>query len=236
MAKVPASIRSKNPGAMWPGPVSAKWGATKSEALADGTGQGNKIAYFPTFVQGICAQIDLFRAPRYRNKPLADVLRVWSGGNYVESYIAFVLARVPGMTRNTIINDKLLNSDMGIAFLKAQAWHEAGQKYPAAESDWKTAQARVFGAKPVSNPKVVVASTAGGVASGAATATQSGLPLWAAILIGLGIALVVFVVWKTKQAATPAPVALPPPAVDNATSQALEGRALVEAEPAVVAG
>lgn len=155
MAKEPASIRYKNPGAMWGSPLAIKWGAQKvAVKLNDGTGQGNNIAVFPTYVQGICAQLDLWRTSKnYRNKRFADAIAIWSGGNHVESYIAFVLKRVPGMTRNTIMNDAFWNSPMGIAFLKAQAWHEAGKRYPAPDADWIEAQRRVFAGVKPAKPK-----------------------------------------------------------------------------------
>ena len=52
----PASIRYKNPGAMWGSALAIKWGAApKAVVLNDGKGQGNNIAVFPTYVQGICA-------------------------------------------------------------------------------------------------------------------------------------------------------------------------------------
>jgi len=142
----PASIRYKNPGAMWGNSLAIKWGAAKKAVvLNDGKGQGNNIAVFPTHVQGICAQLDLWRTSKhYRNKPFKDAIRVWSGGNSVESYIQFVLKRVPGMTRDTVLNDDFWLSPKGIAFLKAQAWHEAGKPYPAPEADWIEARRRVF--------------------------------------------------------------------------------------------
>lgn len=143
----PASIRSKNPGAMWFSDRARKWGATHAEQLNDGTGQNNNIAHFPTYVQGICAQLDLWRSSKhYKNKRFADAIAVWSGGNHVESYIKFVLERVPGMTRDTIMDDAFWRSSNGIAFLKAQAAHEAGKPYPAPEGDWFEAQRRVLGA------------------------------------------------------------------------------------------
>jgi hypothetical protein len=134
---------------MWGSPLAKKWGSTQTVKLNDGTGQGNNIAVFPTYVQGICAQLDLWRTSKhYRNKPFKDAIRVWSGGNHVESYIAFVLKRVPGMTRDTIMDDAFWRSSMGIAFLKAQAWHEAGKPYPAPAADWIEAQNIVFGKSP----------------------------------------------------------------------------------------
>jgi hypothetical protein len=151
----PASISYKNPGAMWGSPLAIKWGAQKKAVvLNDGKGQGNNIAVFPTYVAGICAQLDLWRTSKnYRNKRFADAIAIWSGHNEVESYIKFVLARVPGMTRNTIMNDEFWQSAMGIAFLKAQAWHEAGKKYPAPDKDWIEAQRIVFDGVAVAKPK-----------------------------------------------------------------------------------
>jgi hypothetical protein len=134
----PPSIRYKNPGAVWGSALAIKWGANKQPVtLNDGKGQGNNIAVFPSYVLGICAQLDLWRSSsNYRNKAFADAIVIWSGHNEVESYIAFVLKRVPGMTRSTVMNDTFWRSPSGIAFLKAQAWHEAGKPYPAPDADW----------------------------------------------------------------------------------------------------
>jgi hypothetical protein len=163
----PASIRCKNPGAMWgrvgqkpkaffstpQGPhgcetnaqIPLKWGSKKTIYLSDGKGQNNNIAIFDTWVHGICAQLDLWRTkPAYRNQKFKDAIAVWSGGNNVEDYIAYVLRRVPGMTRDTVMNDAFWRSPMGIGFLKAQAGHEAGKTYPAPDEDWLEAQRRVF--------------------------------------------------------------------------------------------
>lgn len=179
----PASIRYNNPGAMWGSPLAIKWGAEKKAvSLKDGTGQGNNIAVFPTYVQGICAQLDLWRTSKhYRNKAFKYAIAVWSGRNHVEEYIAFVLKRVPGMTRDTILNDAFWQSEKGIAFLKAQAWHEAGKQYPAPNSEWLEAQRIVFEKSPaktgivtkIEDPNVkgkVIASTRTvGLATGAGT-------------------------------------------------------------------
>jgi len=158
---VVASIRSKNPGAMWgisgkrtssdkfaptTNKLALKWGSVQTEYLNDGLNQGNNIAYFPSFMQGICAQLDMWRtSDHYRNKKFKDAIHTWSGGNNVPSYIAYCKARVPGLTENTVMDDAFWNSAMGIAFLKAQAGHEAGvTHYPAADADWIEAQRRVF--------------------------------------------------------------------------------------------
>lgn len=143
----PASIRYKNPGAMWGSALAIKWGAApRAVVLNDGKGQGNNIAVFPTYVQGICAQLDLWRTSKnYKNKEFEDAIAIWSGHNSVESYISFVLPKVPGMTRKTVMDDTFWRGPMGIAFLKAQAWHEAGKRYPAPDADWIEAQRRVLG-------------------------------------------------------------------------------------------
>jgi len=162
---VAASIRSKNPGAMWGrvgkrpslnkfvptnNPLAVKWGSTQTEYLSDGLNQGNNIAYFPTYLQGICAQMDLWRSsPNYKNKKFKDAISIWAGRNNVPSYIAFVKDRVPGMTADTVMDETFWRGPMAIPFLKAQAGHEAGvTKYPAPDEDWEKARATVLGGKP----------------------------------------------------------------------------------------
>lgn len=181
--KEPASIRYKNPGAMWGNALARKWGAMpKAVSLNDGKGQGNNIAVFPTHVQGICAQLDLWRtSPHYRNKRFADAIAIWSGRNEVPSYIAFCKKRVPGLTEDTVMNDEFWRSPSGIAFLKAQAWHEAGKPYPAPEEDWMEAQRRVFHGendfgppppKPMSTSKIGNTGIGTGVAGAVVAADQ----------------------------------------------------------------
>lgn len=197
----PASIRYKNPGAMWGNALAIKWGADKKAVnLNDGLGQGNNIAVFPTYVQGICAQLDLWRTSKnYRNKRFADAIRIWSGGNYVASYIAFCKARVPGLTEDTIMNDAFWKGSSGIAFLKAQAWHEAGKQYPAPDADWIEAQRRVFSGVPTANTvKKAATSVAAGTVTGTAGAAQAGFGVGTALCIGLAVAIVMFLVWKFK--------------------------------------
>ena len=201
----PAAIRHKNPGAMWPGKIATKWGSKRWVYLNDGTGQGgggkgNKIATFDTWEDGICAQLDLWRtSPRYKNKRFADAISVWSGGNHVASYIAYVMARVPGMNGNTIMNDAFWKSPNGMAFLRAQAGHEAGKRIPATDMDWTNAQKRVFSNVPTPN---TVKKASGSVAAGGAAATaahQSGLSVWWIVGIGAAVAVVAFLIWKFKK-------------------------------------
>jgi hypothetical protein len=189
---------------MWGSALTIKWGAQKKAVvLNDGKGQGNNIAVFPTFVQGICAQLDLWRTSKnYRNKKFSDAIFIWSGGNSVESYIRFVLERVPGMTRDTIMNDEFWRSSKGIAFLKAQAWHEAGKPYPATDAEFVEARRRVFSGVPTASTvknaaaTVVVAASAGG--GTAAVAAQQGwtwseIGLVAFIAGGIAVAVVILI-------------------------------------------
>jgi hypothetical protein len=205
----PASIRYKNPGAMWGNKIAIKWGASPhAVVLHDGKGQGNNIAVFPTYVQGICAQLDLWRtSPNYRNRRFADAIAIWSGHNSVESYIHFVLARVPGMTRDTVMNDSFWRSPMGIAFLKAQAGHEAGKTYPAPVEDWIEAQRRVFANDTHTKiAKTGVVHTVGGsgVVEAAHQAAQANMEPWAiAVLVGtmvLGLIGITYLIWKKEKA------------------------------------
>lgn len=183
--------------------IPLKWGSKETVYLSDGMGQGNNIAVFPTFVQGICAQLDLWRTSKnYRNKRFADAIAIWSGHNNVESYIKFVLARVPGMTRDTVLNDAFWQGPMGIPFLKAQAWHEAGKPYPAPDADWIEARKRVF-AK--SGPVATVTKAGAGVvvvAAPVAVGVQQGwdwstIGLTAFIAAGL-VTLAVIIIKKAK--------------------------------------
>lgn len=201
----PAAIRYKNPGAMWPGPTATKWGSKRWIYLSDGTGQGgngmgNKIAIFDNWVDGICAQLDLWRTSKnYKNKKLADALRIWSGGNHVEAYIKYVTSRIPGMTRDTIMDDAFWRSPNGVKFLKVQAMHEAGKAMPVPDADWLEAQRRVFGLKkPVSTTTKSAGSVvAGGSAAGAAH--QAGLGIGWVVAIGIAVAVTAFLIWRFKK-------------------------------------
>jgi hypothetical protein len=204
----PAAIRYKNPGAMWPGPTATKWGSKRWIYLSDGTGQGgngmgNKIAIFENWVDGICAQLDLWRtSPRYRGKKLKDALAVWSGGNHVESYIQFVTSRIPGMTRDTVMDDAFWRSPNGVKFLKVQAHHEAGKPMPVAEADWLEAQRRVFGGAPPKKRTTTTQKTGGSIAAGgtaSVAANEAGFSIGWVIAIGVAVAVATFLIWKLKK-------------------------------------
>ncbi|MGY4622009.1 hypothetical protein ACVWZ4_007236 [Bradyrhizobium sp. USDA 4472] len=194
----PASIRYKNPGAMWGrgNKIAKKWGSTGTVDLNDGLGQGNNIAVFPDYVSGICAQLDLWRtSPNYRNKRFDQAIAVWAGHNQTESYIRFVLARVPGMTRDTIMDDVFWQSPKGIAFLKAQAGHEAGKTYPAPDADWIEAQRRVF--KNANAGKTAGAVIAVGTVA-AAGAHYASAPMIAAAVFSIA-AVAALIIWIKRK-------------------------------------
>lgn len=204
MAREPAAIRYKNPGAMWPGKIATKWGSTKWLYLNDGTGQGgggkgNKIAVFDTWVQGICAQLDLWRtSPDYRNKRFADAIAIWSGGNNVASYIAYVKKRIPQMSKSTVMDDAFWSGPLGVAFLKTQAGHEAGKPIPAPDADWYEAQRIVFSGKPplTAATKKTITVVAATNTTTVATAASSGWPWWGVLfVIAAGVGISVLAAW-----------------------------------------
>jgi hypothetical protein len=187
---------------MWPGAIATKWGSKRWVYLNDGTGQGgdghgNKIAIFDNWVDGICAQIDMWRTkPAYKNQKFKDAIAVWSGGNNVEDYIAYVLKRVPGMKRDTVMNDAFWRGPLGLAFLKAQAGHEAGKPIPAPDADWIEAQRRVF--KSADAPKKAGGVVAGGtVAATVAHHFDFSTPIIVAVV--LAAAAIAFAIWRAKK-------------------------------------
>ena len=137
-SRLPASVRSNNPGAMWPGPSASKFGSTRHEVLNDGLGQGNKIAIFDTKEQGGAALFDLFK-DRYAGKTLATAIYRWSGGNASGEYVRSV-AKALGINPNDVITKEMLDDpEFAIALAKAMAKFEAGREYPMSDAEWRRA-------------------------------------------------------------------------------------------------
>lgn len=139
----PASIRSNNPGAMWPGPSSARFGATQYERLKD----GNLIAHFDNPVNGAAAQFDLLGSGKYINRPIGDIIDEWSGhtgGKANVSAYASHVANSIGVSPYDRLTSGILQSPQGILFAKAMARMEAGQEYPLSDDDWRQAQNLAF--------------------------------------------------------------------------------------------
>jgi peptidoglycan hydrolase-like protein with peptidoglycan-binding domain len=141
MPKIPAAIRYKNPGAMWPGKTATKWGSTGYVTLNDG--QGNKIAIFPTFVQGAAAQFDLWATKYTTGETLKQLIERWSGDNSPKQYVQFLEDRT-GISIDTVVSKQLLASPAGWKLLKAQSRWEAGQEMPLSDAEWQQAQQMVF--------------------------------------------------------------------------------------------
>lgn len=129
---------------MWPGSRAKKWGSTNFVTLNDG--QGNKIAVFPTFVQGAAAQFDLW-ASNYTGMTLKAAIDKWSGHNSPASYVTF-LEKNTGISISTRVTSDLLASPAGWELLKAQSRWEAGKPIPMADAEWQQAQAMVFEGAP----------------------------------------------------------------------------------------
>jgi peptidoglycan hydrolase-like protein with peptidoglycan-binding domain len=141
----PASIRYKNPGAMWPGDRATRWGSTSYVTLNDG--QGNKIAVFPTFVDGAAAQFDLWASSRYSGMSLKAAIDKWSGHNSPAAYVNYLEAQT-GISINTMVTREMLASPAGWKLLKAQSRWEAGKPIPMSDDEWRQAQKLVFGGAP----------------------------------------------------------------------------------------
>ena len=149
----PASIRYRNPGAMWGGPHARLWGAVNDIVLNDG--QSNHIAVFPTFVKGGAAQFDLWRKA-YAGMTLPAAIKKWSGGNSNSAYASF-LVKNSGIGADEPITNAILSSSRGLELMKQQARWEAdktrlGESYPMTDFEWMQAQQLVFGPAKMSPP------------------------------------------------------------------------------------
>jgi len=139
----PASIRNRNPGAMYPGPSSKRFGSTSHEVLHSKDGE-HKIATFPDNVSGAAALFDLLSSPAYTGRPIAKAIEKWCGGFYVSTYI-HVLEQNGGVTRDTLLTrDLMSNADVAIPIGKAMALQEAGRDFPMSDAEWSAAHARAF--------------------------------------------------------------------------------------------
>jgi len=139
--KGPASIRYNNPGAMYPGPSSKKFGSTETETI----GGGHKIAVFPDAVSGAAAQIDLLHR-NYTGKTLQSAITKWSGGNDVPTYLK-VIQKETGLSPDTILTPELIEDPkVGIAIARAMALQEAGKSYPLSDDQWLEAHKKAFNA------------------------------------------------------------------------------------------
>lgn len=147
---IPVSIRTKNPGAMWPNALATQFGSTSFEQLNDP--ERNKAAIFPTFEQGGAAQFALW-SKKYAGMKLSQAIFMWSGHNSSPAYTGFLLKHVPGLTDSTVLSPEFFKSAQGRKFMAAQAQWEAGQPYPMSDEQWAKAQALAFG-QPLPAPDI----------------------------------------------------------------------------------
>jgi hypothetical protein len=85
---------------------------------------------------------------------------------------------------------------MALAFLKAQAGHEAGKPIPASDEEWLEAQRRVF--KSVDAPKKAGGVVAGGtVAASVAHHFDFSTPV--IIAVALIAAAIAIAIWRSKK-------------------------------------
>lgn len=149
ITRLPASIRFNNPGAMWPGSFSRKFGSSRQSVLNDG--EGNLIAYFPTAVQGAAAQFALLSWPKYYfGHTISEAIATWSGANNpkrkngkvrLNAYLD-AIERDTDWDRHDYIDDSILGQpETAIPFAKAMAKHEAGtgKSYPMTDTQWREA-------------------------------------------------------------------------------------------------
>lgn len=132
----PAPIRHNNPGALNYADWEKQYGAApRGTLLRDGTGQGNRIASFPTPEAGAAAQFDWWKnkSPKY-GPTVGDSMHMYSGGNSTSAYQSFLEKR--GFGRDTNVQDMLANKDQAIAFGKAQSQWESGKRFPMNDQQW----------------------------------------------------------------------------------------------------
>ena len=130
---IPVTIRNKNPGAMWPGRASRKFGSGTAEKLSD----GNKAATFPSMRHGAAAQFYLLATSKhYRGKLLAEAIKTWSGGNHVNAYLSHI-EKHTDLSRGDFIDDDLITDKRAfVSLAKAMASHETGYPYPMSQAEW----------------------------------------------------------------------------------------------------
>lgn len=159
--RVPASIRNKNPGAMYPGEASKRYGSTTYETLRSNDGE-HRCATFPTHEQGAAAMFWLLSQPRYANgqRTLEQIIKKWCGNYRTGSYLKLLESKA-GVTASTVITvDMLKDPDVAIPLARAMAVQEAGVDYPLAEQGWRVAHDMVFDSIPDAPVEVPVAEKA----------------------------------------------------------------------------
>lgn len=141
---IPASIRNRNPGAMYPGRSAKRFGSTAHEVLRSKDGV-HKIATFPSDIHGAAAMFHLLGNGGYVGKTIEGAIRKWCGGYYASTYVN-VLETKGGVKSSDVLTLAMLHrQDVAIPLCRAMAWQEAGRDYPLDDAGWMTAHTMAFG-------------------------------------------------------------------------------------------
>ena len=156
---LPVTIRNKNPGAMWPGYASRKFGSAAFEKLKDG--QANQAATFATSVQGGAAMMYLLATSKYyKGQTIATAIDTWSGSNSTNSYLAQIES-LTDFSRGDFLEPALFEDcDQFTSLCKAMAHHETGFDYPMSDDDWRAAHEMFMSAMAGQKPAGPVAKSA----------------------------------------------------------------------------
>ncbi len=130
----PASIRYRNPGAMYPGPSSKKYGSTEYKVI----GGGHLIAVFSDDISGAAAQFDLLYT-KYTGMTLRAAITKWCGNNSADAYTRRVCSETGLRADSILTKDMIHDLNIAISFCKAAAHVEAGKAYPMSDADWAKA-------------------------------------------------------------------------------------------------
>lgn len=147
---IPASIRNNNPGAIYPGPSSRRFGGGEVEKLTSKDGK-HLIAKFPTAIHGAAALFhNLMNAKGatgyyYRNRPLSKAIETWCGAIRAQSYLRLIEQQAGFKPTEVLSEDFLRDPEKAVALAKAMARHEAGKDYPLQPNEWLEAHAMSFG-------------------------------------------------------------------------------------------
>lgn len=131
-----ATVRYNNPGGMYPAGWQSRFGGTRGGVI----GGGHLIAQFPDKVSGGAAMFALLGGSMYVNKPVAEAMRKWTGGNNASTYIAWLARR--GIDTGEVVGNYLANKDAAIALATNMSRWETSHAYPMSLDEWEEAYRR----------------------------------------------------------------------------------------------
>jgi hypothetical protein len=217
---IPATIRNRNPGAIYPGPSAKRFGGVGAETLVSEDGV-HPIVRFPTKIHGAAAMFhNLFNAMEdkkrrryyYRERTLQDAITNWCGKIKAQSYLALV-KQLTGLVPGHVLTEAFLRDpDRVIPLAKAMARHEAGENYPLDDMQWLEAHVMAFGTgkAPSATPNNDVPT----MRPEARKALENAQTAAAAVKVGAAVVGGGSAVAVTTQTQAPNPVVPVPPAPD----------------------